>query len=132
MFSLFSIRAMTFFILTLLVENDNCKILPFFTLFYSAVLIRHSPVFYEPEILLAKNSVNVLLELISVQKHDSIAIEGKKNISEDHFSNFHFNNISTNYNYTSHYIRQCTIGCHSGTKIKKKRKKKRIRKEKSS
>ena len=33
------------------------------------------------------------------------------------FSNFHFNNISTNYNYTSHYIRQCTIGCHSGTKI---------------
>ena len=36
------------------------------------------------------------------------------------FSNFHFNNISTNYNYTSHYIRQCTIGCHSGTKIKKK------------
>ena len=33
------------------------------------------------------------------------------------FSNFHFNNISTNYNYTSHYRRQCTIGCHSGTKV---------------
>ena len=32
------------------------------------------------------------------------------------FSNFHFNNISITYNYTSHYLGQCTIGCHSGTK----------------
>ena len=44
------------------------------------------------------------------------------------FSNFHFNNVSITYNYTSHYLRQCTIGCHSGTKKKQKKKKKKKRK----
>ena len=54
----------------------------------------------------------------------------KINKNNNNFSNFHFINISTNYNYTSHYLRQCTIGCHSDTE-KKKKKVKRISKEKS-
>ena len=47
-------------------------------------------------------------------KSPRVLIDNNKN-------NFHFNNISITYNYTSHYLRQCTIGCHSGTKMKKNR-----------